>query len=78
MTLEEPEVDDEGNEIKQKIKVERKDELRVISYIQAVTQCILNISTTNSAELDSDSAMRFIAATMSGISEYLFNSTWKI
>jgi len=47
MTLEEPEVDDEGNEIKQKIKVERKDELRVISYIQAVTQCILNISTTN-------------------------------
>ena len=37
MTLEEPEVDNEGNEIKQKIKVEKKDELRVISYIQAVT-----------------------------------------
>tara|TARA_B110000285_G_C15135441_1_gene626533 strand:- start:3264 stop:3377 length:114 start_codon:yes stop_codon:yes gene_type:complete len=37
LTLEEPEVDEQGNEIKQKIKVERKDELRVISYIQAVT-----------------------------------------
>jgi hypothetical protein len=37
LTLEEPELDDEGNEIKQRIKVERKDELRVISYLQAIT-----------------------------------------
>lgn len=47
MTMEEPEVDDEGNEVRQRIKVDKKDEMRVIAYIQAVSQVILNISTTS-------------------------------
>ena len=37
MTMEEPEVDDEGNEVRQRIKVDKKDEMRVIAYIQAVS-----------------------------------------
>lgn len=78
MTLEEPEVDDEGKEIRQKIKVDKKDEMRVIAYIQAISQTILNISTTTTGEIDADTAMKLIAATMSSLSEYLFNSTWKI
>ena len=39
---------------------------------------ILNISTTSAQEIDADSSMKLIAATMSSLSEYLFNSTWKI
>lgn len=35
MTMEDPEVDEEGNEIRQRIKVDKKDEMRVIAYIQA-------------------------------------------
>lgn len=41
------EVDDEGNQVTTKVKVDKKDEQRVIAYIQALSQVILNISTTN-------------------------------
>jgi hypothetical protein len=37
LILEEHGIDDRGNEVKHRIEVEIKDELRVISYVQAIT-----------------------------------------
>jgi len=74
-------IDEEGNEIQSSIRVDKKDEMRVIAFIQSLSQVILNISTTdfrNSKELDSESVIKLIAATMSALSEYLFNTTFKI
>lgn len=55
--------------------------MKVIAYIQALTQVILNITSTNfknSKNMDSDLALKFSASTISSLSEYLFNQTFKI
>ena len=62
-------------------KVEKKDEMKVIAYIQALSQIILNIATTNfenSKGMDSDMALKLAASSISSLSEYIFNSTFKI
>lgn len=74
-------VDEEGNEIEGAMKVDKKDENRVIAYIQALTQVILNIATNrfeHAPSMDQDTAMKFVAATISVLSEYIIGSTWKI
>ena len=81
MTYEEPQQDEDGNAVKERIKVDKRDEMRVIAYIQAVSQVILNIATTktsNKQGLDQETILKLIAATISALSEYIFNSTWKI
>ena len=63
------------------MKVDKKDENRIIAYIQALTQVILNIATTDfehAVKMDQETAMKLIAATISVLSEYLIGSTWKI
>ena len=82
MSYEAAQEDAEGNKLEARIKVDKKDEMRVIAYIQAVSQVVLNIATTdtanNQAGIDQDTIMKFIAATISALSEYILNSTWKI
>ena len=47
-----------------------------------MSQVVLNIATTdtanNQAGIDQDTIMKFIAATISALGEYILNSTWKI
>jgi len=50
--------------------------MKVIAYIQAVSQVILNIASTPTQE--KEHSFKLIAATMSALSEYIFNSTLKI
>jgi hypothetical protein len=75
-------VDEDGNEVEANIKVDKKDENRIIAYIQALTQVILNIATSKFGEtapsMDQDTAMKLVAASISVLSEYLIGSTWKI
>ena len=37
-------IDNDGEEVR--VKIDKKDEMRVISYMQALSQVIVNISTT--------------------------------
>lgn len=63
------------------MRVDSKDESRIIAYIQAVTQVLLNLATAdfkNSTGMNQDTAMKFVASTLSTMSEYIVNSTWKI
>jgi hypothetical protein len=81
VSFNEAQMDEDGNEIEGDIKVDRKDENRVIAYIQALTQVILNIATNrfeNAPSMDQDTAMKFVAATISVLSEYIIGCTWKI
>mmetsp|Transcript_24172 Transcript_24172/g.37159 ORF Transcript_24172/g.37159 Transcript_24172/m.37159 type:complete len:203 (+) Transcript_24172:626-1234(+) len=66
----------EGEETK--IKIDKRDENRVIAYFQAVTQVLLNMSTARSTLSSQDSALKFVAATINCFSEFLTGSTFKI
>ena len=70
-------IDDEEN----MIKVDAKDENRVVSYLKAFSQVVLNLVTTpfdSSIGITDDQKLKYVAATISIMSEYLFNSTPKI
>jgi len=59
-------------------KVDSKDENRVVAYLKAFAQVVLNTSSTQfSAEvgIDESQKLKYIAASISIMSEYLFNST---
>lgn len=82
VSFQDVQVDEDGNEIQANIKVDKKDENRIIAYIQALTQVILNIATSKFGEtapsMDQETAMKLVAASISVLSEYLIGSTWKI
>lgn len=65
--------DDDENKAK---KIDQKEENKVISYIQALSQVVMNIVSGNTS--NPDECYRLIAATMSVFSEYLLTSTLKI
>jgi hypothetical protein len=50
VSFQDVQVDEEGNEVASTIKVDKKDENRIIAYIQALTQVILNIATSKFGE----------------------------
>ena len=50
VSFQDVQVDEDGNEVQANIKVDKKDENRIIAYIQALTQVILNIATTRFGE----------------------------
>ena len=50
VSFQDVQVDEDGNEIQANIKVDKKDENRIIAYIQALTQVILNIATSKFGE----------------------------
>lgn len=58
------------------MKVDKRDENKVIAYIQALSQVILNVVSGNTQ--NQDQSFRITAATMSVFSEYLLNSSLKI
>ena len=63
------------------VKVDARDENRVVSYLKAFSQVVLNLVTTpfdNSIGITDDQKLKYVAATISIMSEYLFNSTPKI
>lgn len=66
----------EQGEEQERVRVDAKDEMKVVASIQALTQVILNVATTSQA--NADHTFNFIAAAISTLSEYFFNSTVKI
>jgi len=65
-----------GEDGEERVKVDKRDEMKVVAYIQALSQVILNISTTQGQS--NDVVCKLIAATLSALSEFFFNSTTKI
>ena len=81
MSLQDTYLDEEGNERQTKIQVDKKEESRIIAYVQALTQVLLNLATSDFSTqqyLTQDTAMKFVAATFNTLNEYIVNSTWKI
>ena len=70
------EIDDEDDEPRKKLRVDMRNQNRVIAYIQALSQVVLNIVSGNTTT--NDQSYRLIAATLSAFSEYLLESTFKI
>lgn len=69
----------EEREDQQQVSFDKSDEMRVVAYIQAVSQVVLNIaSANNSSPQDLDTCLKLIAATFSVMSEYLVASTQRI
>ena len=66
----------EQGEEQERVRVDAKDEMKVVASIQALTQVILNVATASQA--NADHTFNFIAASISTLSEYFFNSTVKI
>jgi len=61
------------------MRFDKQDEMRVVAYIQAVTQVVLNIATSGSqSPQDTDMCLKLIAATMSVLAEYLPDGTQRI
>lgn len=81
VSLQDTYLDEEGNERQTKIQVDKKEESRIIAYVQALTQVLLNLATSDFSTqqyLTQDTAMKFVAATFNTLNEYIVNSTWKI
>lgn len=69
----------EEREGHQQVRFEKHDEMRVVAYIQAVSQVVLNIaSSSHSSAQDLDTCLKLIAATFSVMSEYMLDSTQRI
>ena len=66
----------EQGEEQEKVRVDAKDEMKVVASIQALTQVLLNVATTSQA--NADHVFNFMAASISTLSEYFFNSTTQI
>jgi hypothetical protein len=81
ISIDEEDEEDEGKGKIRGMKFDKKEEMKVIAYIQAVSQVILNISSSNplsNKHIDPDTVLKLIAATISVISEYLIGNTFKV
>ena len=71
--------DEAGDNNRTKASVNRKDEMKVVSYIQALTQVILNIATVqDESQYDYDTILRLVATTISSLTDNLLGTTWKV
>lgn len=72
--------DQEGGDLNRaKPSVNRKDEMKVVAYVQALTQVILNIATVqDETQYDYDTILRLVATTISSLTDNLQGSSWKV